>query len=149
MLQIKDIHTHIGGSHILQGVSMDIPKGEVIALLGRNGVGKTTLIHSIIGFRPVRSGNILFEDKEISSLPAHKVVRLGIGLVPQGRRIFASLTVMENLLVPYRFSGGSKGGDDIERVFEMFPALRERKNQRGTNFRGVSSRCWPPPARSW
>jgi branched-chain amino acid transport system ATP-binding protein len=94
MIEIRDIHTHIGESHILHGVSMEVPNGKVAALVGRNGVGKTMLIHSIIGFRPVRSGSILFEGKEIGSLPAHKVACLGIGLVPQGRRIFPSLTRM-------------------------------------------------------
>jgi branched-chain amino acid transport system ATP-binding protein len=91
MLEIREIHTYIGDSHILQGVSLEIPKGKVVALLGRNGVGKTTLIYSIIGFRPIRRGNILFEGQEISALPAHRIVRLGISLVPQGRRIFSSL----------------------------------------------------------
>ena len=79
MLEIRDIHTYIGASYILQGVSMEIPKGKVVALLGRNGMGKTTLIYSVIGFRPVRAGGIFFEGREISLLPAHRIVRLGIG----------------------------------------------------------------------
>jgi branched-chain amino acid transport system ATP-binding protein len=136
MLEIVQIHTHIGESHILQGVSMDVPEGSVVALLGRNGVGKTTLIHSIIGFRPIRSGNIRFEGKEIGALPAHRIVRLGIGLVPQGRRIFSSLTVRENLQVPYRSSGPKAGRYDAERVFQLFPVLEERKDQRGGRLSG-------------
>ena len=136
MLHIEEIHTHIGESHILQGVSMDIPRGQVVALLGRNGVGKTTLIHSVIGFRPIRSGSILFDGRQIGGLPAHRVARLGIGLVPQGRRIFSSLTVAENLQVPYRSSGRRAGVYNQERVFEMFPMLRERKDHRGNNLSG-------------
>ena len=136
MLEIRDIHTYIGESYILQGVSMEIPKGNVVALLGRNGVGKTTLVSSIIGFRPVRTGSILLEGKEISTLPAHRIVRLGIGLVPQGRRIFASLTVDENLEVPYKGPLRSERDFSTERVFQIFPALKERKDHRGGKLSG-------------
>ena len=136
MLEIRDIHTYIGESYILQGVSMEIPKGNVVALLGRNGVGKTTLVSSIIGFRPVRTGSILLEGKEISTLPAHRIVRLGIGLVPQGRRIFSSLTVDENLEVPYKGPLRSERDFSTERVFQIFPALKERKDHRGGKLSG-------------
>jgi len=136
MLAIKDIHTYIGESYILQGVSMEIPKGKVVALLGRNGMGKTTLIYSIIGFRPIRTGAILFEGREISLLPAHRIVRLGIGLVPQGRRIFSSLTVNENLEVPYKGPSRSEKDFSAERVFGIFPILKERKDQRGGKLSG-------------
>ncbi len=136
MLKIRDIHTYIGESYILQGVSMEIPKGKVVALLGRNGMGKTTLIYSIIGFRPIRAGAILFEGKEISPLPTHRIVRLGIGLVPQGRRVFSSLTVNENLEVPYRGPSRGEEGYDADRVFRIFPILGERKDQRGGKLSG-------------
>ena len=136
MLEIKDIHTYIGESYILQGVSMEIPKGKVVAILGRNGVGKTTLIYSIIGFRPVRRGNIFFEGKEISTLPAHRIVRLGISLVPQGRRIFSSLTVKENLEVPYQGPGQSERNSGTERIFQIFPPLKERRGHRGGKLSG-------------
>ena len=136
MLEVRDIHTYIGESYILQGASMEIPKGKVVALLGRNGMGKTTLIYSIIGFRPIRTGSILFEGKEISTLPAHRIVRLGIGLVPQGRRIFSSLTVNENLEVPYKSSVGSRTGFNAEKVFQTFPVLKERRDQRGGKLSG-------------
>ena len=136
MLEIRDIHTYIGESYILQGVSMEIPRGKVVALLGRNGMGKTTLIYSIIGFRPIRAGSILFESKEISLLPAHRIVRLGIGLVPQGRRIFSSLTVNENLEVPYRCPSRSEKDFDTQKVFRIFPILKERKDQRGGKLSG-------------
>jgi branched-chain amino acid transport system ATP-binding protein len=136
MLEVKDIHTYISESYILQGVSMEIPKGKVVALMGRNGMGKTTLIYSIIGFRPIRSGSILFENREIGSLPAHRIVRLGISLVPQGRRIFSSLTVNENLEVPYKCPPKSEGDFNTEKVFHIFPILKERKNQRGDKLSG-------------
>jgi len=136
MLKISDIHTYIGESHILQGVSMDVPEGQVVALLGRNGVGKTTLIHSIMAFRPIRSGSIQLEGRQIGALPAHRIVRLGIGLVPQGRRIFSSLTVNENLHVGYKPSGPKAARYDTERVFELFPALKERREHRGNKLSG-------------
>jgi len=136
VLEIRDIHTYIGESYILQGVSMEVPKGKVVALLGRNGVGKTTLIYSIIGFRPVRTGSILLEGKVISSLPAHRIVRLGVGLVPQGRRIFSSLTVNENLEVPYKCPPRSERDFNIERVFQTFPELKERKDHRAGKLSG-------------
>jgi branched-chain amino acid transport system ATP-binding protein len=136
MLEVKDIHTYIGESYILQGVSMEIPKGKVVALLGRNGMGKTTLIYSIIGFRPVRTGSILFEGKDISKLPAHRIVRLGIGLVPQGRRIFSSLTVSENLEVPYKCPPRSEGDFNTEKIFNIFPFLKRRKDHRGGKLSG-------------
>jgi len=136
MLEVRDIHTYIGESYILQGVSMEIPKGKVVGLLGRNGVGKTTLIYSIIGFRPIRTGSILFEEKEISTLPAHRIVRLGIGLIPQGRRIFSSLTVNENLEVPYKCPPRSERDFNTEKVFQIFPVLSERKDHRGGKLSG-------------
>jgi branched-chain amino acid transport system ATP-binding protein len=136
VLEIRDIHTYIGESYILQGVSMEIPEGKVVALLGRNGVGKTTLIYSIIGFRPVRTGSILLEGKVISTLPAHRIVRLGVGLVPQGRRIFSSLTVNENLEVPYKCPPRSEKDFTTERVFQTFPELKERKDHRAGKLSG-------------
>ena len=136
MLEIRDIHTYIGDSYILQGVSLKIPEGKVVALLGRNGVGKTTLIYSVIGFRPIRTGSILFEGREISTLPAHKIVRLGIGLVPQGRRVFSSLSVNENLEVPYKCPDRSGRDFTLEKVFQIFPILKERKDHRGGKLSG-------------
>jgi branched-chain amino acid transport system ATP-binding protein len=136
MLEVRDIRTHIGESYILQGVSMEIPKGKVVALLGRNGMGKTTLIYSIIGFRPIRTGSILFEGREIGSLPAHRIVRLGIGLVPQGRRIFSSLTVSEHLEVPYKCPARNERDFSAERIFHLFPVLKERKDHRGGKLSG-------------
>jgi branched-chain amino acid transport system ATP-binding protein len=136
ILEVKNIHTHIGESYILQGVSMEVPGGQVVALLGRNGVGKTTLIHSINGFRPIRTGAILFQGKEISTLPAHRIVQSGIALVPQGRRVFSSLTVRENLEVPYKCPSPGNKGFNTEKVYEIFPALKLRQNHRGDKLSG-------------
>lgn len=136
MLEVKDIHTYIGDSYILQGLTMKVPAGKTVAILGRNGVGKTTLIYSIIGFRPIRSGSILFGDREISTLPTHQIVRLGISLVPQGRRIFPSLTVKENLEVPYKGSAKGHIDWDIEKSFQIFPILEKRKDHRGGKLSG-------------
>jgi len=102
MLKIEDIHTYYGDSYVLQGVSLEVKKGMVLAMLGRNGVGKTTLIRSIIGFTPARSGRILFNGQEITHLDADRIVRMGVGLVPQGRRVFPSLSVRENLAIAER-----------------------------------------------
>lgn len=136
MLKVRDIHTYIAESHILQGVSLEIPQGKLVALLGRNGMGKTTLISSIIGFRSVRTGSILLEGREIGNLPAHRIVRMGIGLVPQGRRIFSSLTVKENLDVPYRCPPCGGNVFTTERAFQIFPNLMARKDHRGGNLSG-------------
>mgnify|MGYP005855319815 FL=1 len=107
MLKVVDIHTYYGDSYVLQGVSLEVGKEQVVALLGRNGVGKTTLIRSIVGFTPPRRGQIFFKDIEITRMPSYKIMRLEIGLVPQGRRIFSSLTVRENLAIAARRLNGN------------------------------------------
>ncbi len=133
MLAIEDIHTYYGDSYILQGVSLEVPEGQVIALLGRNGMGKTTLIRSIIGFTPPRRGRVLFRDQELTRRPAYEIARLGISLVPQGRWIFPSLNVTENLTVGMR---EGSGGWTLERIFELFPPLRERAGHPGNRLSG-------------
>lgn len=122
MLSVQDIHTYYGDSYILQGVSLELSAGQVVALLGRNGVGKTTLARSIIGLTPARRGRILFQRTDITNLPAHRIARLGIGLVPQGRQIFRSLSVKENLDVTAR----GRGRWSLDKIVELFPNLRER-----------------------
>lgn len=134
MLKIQDIHTYYGNSYILQGVSLEIDEEEVVALLGRNGVGKTTLIRSIAGFTPARRGKILFNGSDIVHLPAYKIIRRGIGLVPQGRRIFPSLSVGENLAIAAR--GSRQGGWDYQKIYALFPRLEERRGQRGNTLSG-------------
>jgi branched-chain amino acid transport system ATP-binding protein len=134
MLKLVDIHTYYGDSYVLQGVSLEVSAETVVALLGRNGVGKTTLIRSIIGFTPARRGQVLFNDKDITHLPSHRIVKLRVGLVPQGRRVFPSLSVRENLEVAAR---GTRGrGWDIDKIYDLFPRLRERRNQRANTLSG-------------
>ncbi|HEY1362727.1 MAG TPA: ABC transporter ATP-binding protein [Xanthobacteraceae bacterium] len=122
MLSVEDVHTYYGDSYILQGVTLELNPGQVVALLGRNGVGKTTLVRSIIGLTPARRGRILFRQADITRMPAHRIARMGIGLVPQGRHVFRSLTVNEHLQVTAR----SSGQWDLARVVELFPNLRSR-----------------------
>jgi branched-chain amino acid transport system ATP-binding protein len=134
MLKIVDIHTYYGDSYVLQGVSLEIAKTTVVALLGRNGVGKTTLIRSIIGFTPARRGKILFNDKDITHLSSYKIVRMQIGLVPQGRRIFPSLSVKENLAVAARSFESQNW--DFDKIYDLFPRMMERRNQRANTLSG-------------
>jgi branched-chain amino acid transport system ATP-binding protein len=134
MLKIIDIHTYYGDSYVLQGISLEVAKGTVVALLGRNGVGKTTLVRSIVGFTQARRGQILFNGREITRMPAYKIVRLRIGLVPQGRRIFPSLTVKENLAIASR--GRDAQAWDFEKVFGLFPHLKQRAHHRGNELSG-------------
>ncbi|MDD5510347.1 MAG: ABC transporter ATP-binding protein [Dehalococcoidales bacterium] len=135
MLRIVDVHTFYGESHILHGISLEINPGSVTAILGRNGMGKTTLMRSIIGFTPVRYGEIWFKEKEISRLPSYKIAQMGLGLVPQGRRIFPSLSVKENLTVGQKPMMSSHSWS-LERVYSSFPILEERANVRGTLLSG-------------
>ncbi len=134
LLEVDDIHTYYEHSHILQGVSLQAESGRVTALLGRNGVGKTTLIRSVIGFTPPRTGGIRFSGESIERLPSHTIARRGVGLVPQGRRVFPSLTVEENL----RLGGlpGRAGRWTLETVYTMFPRLRDRVANYGGQLSG-------------
>ncbi len=131
-LVVEDVHTYYGESYVLQGVSLRVEQGQVVAVLGRNGAGKTTLIRSVIGFTPPRRGRVQLWGEEITHRPPHEIARMGVGLVPQGRRIFPSLTVEENLVV------AARGGDgwNLERVYELFPRLRERRQHRGGKLSG-------------
>ena len=132
MLTVEDIHTYYGDSYILQGLSIQVKAGEVVAVLGRNGVGKTTLVRSVIGLTPPRRGRITFKDTDITRLPAYRIARLGIGLVPQGRRIFPSLSVRENLDVTTRGDGPWSRA----KILELFPNLASRLRQLGGKLSG-------------
>ncbi|MGH7277137.1 MAG: ABC transporter ATP-binding protein [Candidatus Rokuibacteriota bacterium] len=134
MLQVRDLHVAYGESHVVQGVSLEVRDGQVAVLLGRNGVGKTTLIRAIAGLTPPRAGRILLGDDDITGAPAHAVARRGVGLVPQGRRLFPSLTVREHLITGAR--AGSGRGWTPARVLELFPRLRERLAHRGGTLSG-------------
>lgn len=134
MLDVDDLHAAYGESWIVQGVSLRVGDGEIAAVLGRNGVGKTTLMHAIAGLNPPRRGRVRLNGRDITGLPAHEIARLGVGLVPQGRRVFPSLDVREHLLVGAR--KGSGGGWDPRRVMELFPRLRERLSHRAGKLSG-------------
>jgi branched-chain amino acid transport system ATP-binding protein len=132
MLRIEDIHTYYGDSYVLQGISLHVPMGSVVAILGRNGMGKTTLIRSVIGFTPVKRGKVVFRGMDVTHFPDFKRNKMGMGLVPQGRQIFPSLTVRENLLL-----GARDGGDwNLELVYGMFPRLNARAKHRGNKLSG-------------
>ncbi len=133
LLALEDIHTYYGASYVLQGVSLRVEEGSITALLGRNGVGKTTTIRSVVGFTPARRGKILFKDLDITREPAHAIARRGIGLVPQGRRIFASLTVEEQITLA---ADPARGRWALERIYDLFPRLRERRRQRAVTLSG-------------
>lgn len=135
MLQLIDIHTYYGESYVLRGISLKIQEGSIVALLGRNGMGKTTTIRSIIGFNPPRRGQILFGDKNIAGLPSYKIAHLGVGLVPQGRSIFPSLSVKENLTMSARGVGKADSWT-LDKVYSLFPILKERSRYPGTLLSG-------------
>ncbi len=135
MLELRDIHTYYGDSYVLQGVSLKVEKGTVAALLGRNGMGKTTTIYSIMGFTPPRRGTIRFQGKDLTGLPSKRIAHMGIGLVPQGRRIFPSLTVEENLTMAAR-TCGKLSPWNLNRVYDLFPVLKERSGTKGTLLSG-------------
>ena len=128
-LSLTDVHTFYGDSHILHGVNFSLPPGGVLALLGRNGAGKTTCISTIIGFLKPREGQIRLFGEPIEGLNPERISHLGIGLVPQGRRIFPSLTVRENLLVAQQHRSQSANLWNVDRIYDMFPRLRERHRQ--------------------
>ena len=132
MLEVSGLHTYYGESHVLQGVSLTVGRGEVVAILGRNGMGKTTLMRSIIGFTPPRQGSVRFKGQDITGWASHRMTALGMALVPQGRRVFPSLSVRENLDVARR----GDGRWSLERVYAVFPRLRERERTRANKLSG-------------
>jgi branched-chain amino acid transport system ATP-binding protein len=135
MLEIDNVHTYRGQSYVLQGVSLKVPDAACTTLLGRNGMGKTTLIRSLMGLSPPRSGSIKLDGEELVGLPPFAIAKRGLALVPQGRHIFVSLTVDENLTLAARSSNGD-GGWTVDRVYEIFPHLKERRHNRGGQLSG-------------
>jgi branched-chain amino acid transport system ATP-binding protein len=131
-LVARDVHTYYGKSHILQGVSLEVAEGKITTLLGRNGAGKTTTLRSLMGLTPAREGQITIFGNDTTHLPPFRIAALGVGYVPEGRRVFANLTVEENLLVPIE----RKGPWTIERIYQLFPRLAERKLNRGRQLSG-------------
>jgi len=136
ILEVIDIYTTYGLSQILFGVSLQVDRGEVVSILGRNGVGKTTTLRSVMGLTPPKSGSIKWKGEEIAGKHPYQIAMLGIGFVPEDRRIFSDLTVWENLDVAIKSSGGKREGWTTERVFELFPALNPIQNRRGGYLSG-------------
>jgi len=134
MLEIREIHTYYGTSHILFGISLDVKEGEAVCLLGRNGAGKTTTFRSIIGLTPPKSGSIKFHGTEIIGKPSYRIAQMGIGFVPDTRRIFPDLTVRQNILVARREKG--KAVWNLEAIYALFPKLRELDTHMGTQLSG-------------
>jgi branched-chain amino acid transport system ATP-binding protein len=134
ILDVQDIHTYYGDAYVLQGLSLQLEQGQILGLLGRNGVGKTTLVNSIVGFNPPRRGRIFFKGADITGVASFETIRSGMGLVPQGRRVFPTLSVEENLTVAER--SPDRHGWNLERVYALFPRLRERRGQRARTLSG-------------
>ena len=131
MLDVRDLETAYGRSQVLFGISLQVEAGEVVTLLGRNGMGKTTTVRSIMGITPCRAGSILFQGKPISRLPSYRIAQAGIGLVPEGRQVFPNLTVRENLVATQRGKGWT-----LARVFDFFANLKQRENHYGNQLSG-------------
>lgn len=136
MLQVEQLHQYYGSSHTLRGISLSVSKGECLALLGRNGVGKTTLLKCLMGVLPVSEGSVSFDGRDITRLAPHVRAARGMAYVPQGRDIFARLSVEENLLMGMAVKKGSQAGRIDEQVFELFPVLKEMLQRRGGDLSG-------------
>ena len=136
MLEISDLHTYYGNIHALKGISLTVEQGEIVTLIGANGAGKTTILKTVSGLLHPRQGSVHFEGQDISRTPAHELVRAGIGHAPEGRRIFSRLSVLENLQMGAFTRRPTESREEMTRVFELFPRLKERISQRGGSLSG-------------
>jgi len=140
LLEVKDLNTYYGASHVLQGISLNVAEGELVVLLGRNGMGKSTALKTIMGLVKPKSGSVVFEGREITGYPPYKAAQAGIGYVPEDRRIFPELSVLDNLFLGIK--GGKMGDPDdrnlwtMDRIFSHFPLLKERTHQKGKFLSG-------------
>ncbi|MEJ5300659.1 MAG: ABC transporter ATP-binding protein [Thermodesulforhabdaceae bacterium] len=129
MLVIDNLHVYYGGIHAVKGISLRVEEGQIVAIIGANGAGKSTTIRAIVGLVKPKSGSIIFKDKPIHKMPTHEIIRLGIGVSPEGRKIFANLTVLENLELGAYYRTKNEFRERLEWVFSLFPRLAERKKQ--------------------
>jgi branched-chain amino acid transport system ATP-binding protein len=136
MLEVKDLQTAYGRSQVLFGISFTVAKSEVVTLLGRNGMGKTTTVRSIMGMTPPRDGSIVFDKKELTRLPSYRIAQAGIGLVPEGRQVFPNLTVRENLVATAANRRDISQPWTLDRIFSLFPNLKDRKSNLGNQLSG-------------
>ena len=139
MLEVRDIHSYYGKSHILHGVSLELKEGELVCLLGRNGVGKSTTLKSIMGIVQPKQGSIKFNNQELIGKEPYQIAHIGVGYVPEDRRIFRSLTVHENLLMGIKSGKQGNGGENawtVDKVYDLFPKLKERANNKGGHLSG-------------
>jgi branched-chain amino acid transport system ATP-binding protein len=136
LLSVEEIHTHYGSIEALKGVSLDVREGEVVTLIGSNGAGKSTTLRSISGLTPATSGTVTLMGEEITRIPAHEIVGLGVALAPEGRHCFPRMTVRENLELGAYLRGRDSLADDFDRVFELFPRLKERERQKAGTMSG-------------
>src|SRR6476660_10429334 len=143
VLEVNDVHTYYGALHALKGISLKVDEGEIVTLLGANGAGKSTTLRSINGLNRPRQGNIRFQGRDITSVPAHEIVKRGIAQSPEGRRLFPRMTVVENLeMGAFQRKDRSAIKEDMERVFDLFPRLQERRDQKaGTMSGGEQQMC--------
>ncbi len=136
LLEVSDIHTHYGAIEALKGVSLEVEEGEVVTMIGSNGAGKSTTLRSISGLTPASSGTVRFQGEDITRLPAHEVVGLGMALCPEGRHCFARMSVRENLDLGAYLRSGAEVSEDLERVYDLFPRLKERERQKAGTMSG-------------
>jgi branched-chain amino acid transport system ATP-binding protein len=136
MLSVQEIHTYYGLAHVLQGVSLEVGDREIVALLGRNGAGKSTTLKSIVGLVPPKQGRVIFGGQDIVGVPTHLIARRGLGYVPEERRIFPALTVLENLKVSLLAHKLPRPNEALDQMFAMFPRLKERQAQLGRSLSG-------------
>jgi branched-chain amino acid transport system ATP-binding protein len=137
MLELRNVSSSYGAIEALRGIDLRVARGEVVTLIGANGAGKSTTLRNIVGLVPARSGEILFEGKPLAGVPTHKITAMGVSLVPEGRAIFANLTVSENLdMGAYLRTSKAENAQDLERVFTLFPRLKERRKQQGGTLSG-------------
>jgi len=135
-LEVQNIEVFYGKSHILFGVSLIVPKAQVVGLIGRNGAGKSTTFKSIIGLVPPRQGSIFFRGRDISGMPSHEIAKMGVGYVPEDRRVFSDLTVLDNLEIMKTVNPKRDSGWSVEKIFELFPELKQLSSNRGMDLSG-------------